>query len=107
MGELLTEHNGGGGVDGEGSGGQSPSRQGAGTGPSDPRNGVSWRRSTEMYSGVSSIVLGFTPWGLFMVQRAASEGPRGSHTWPRRGSGFSCPSRLVGPAQAAYELGWR
>ena len=38
MGELLTEHDGGGGVDGEGSGGQSPSRQGAGTGPSDPRN---------------------------------------------------------------------
>ena len=29
---------GGGGVDGDGSGGQSPSRQGVGTGPSDPRN---------------------------------------------------------------------
>ena len=29
MGELLTEHDGGGGVDGEGSGGRSPSRQGA------------------------------------------------------------------------------
>ena len=38
MGELLTEHDGGGGVDGEGSGGQSPSRQGAGTGTSDPQN---------------------------------------------------------------------
>ena len=38
MGELLTEHDGGGGVDGEGSGGQSPSWQGAGTGTSDPRN---------------------------------------------------------------------
>ena len=85
MGELLTEHDGGGGVDGEGSGGQSPSRQGAGTGPSDPQNEVSWRRSTEMYSGVSSIVLGFTPRGLFMVQRAAPGGARGSHTWPRRG----------------------
>ena len=41
MGELLTEHDGADGVDGEGSGGQSPSRQGAGTGPSDPRNLVS------------------------------------------------------------------
>ena len=41
MGELLTEHDGGGGVDEEGSGGQSPSRQGAGKGPSDPRNLVS------------------------------------------------------------------
>ena len=57
------DDDGGGGVDGDGSGGNSPSRQGAGTGPSDPRNGVSWRRSTEMYSGVSSIVLGFTPRG--------------------------------------------
>ena len=41
MGELLTEHDGGGGVDGEGSGGQSPSRQGAGTETSVPRNLVS------------------------------------------------------------------
>ena len=104
MGELLTEHDGGGGVDGEGSGGQSPSRQGAGTGSSDPRNEVSWRQSTEMYSGVSSIVLGFTPWGLFMVQRAAPEGPRGHHTWPRRGQIKFWTSRLIGLAQAASEL---
>ena len=32
MGELLTENHGGGVVEGDGSGGQSPSRQGAGTG---------------------------------------------------------------------------
>ena len=36
MGELLTEHHGGGVVKGDGSGGQSPSRQGVGTGPFDP-----------------------------------------------------------------------
>ena len=41
MGELLTEHDGGSGVDGEGSRGQSLSRQGARTGTSDPRNLVS------------------------------------------------------------------
>ena len=37
MGKLLTEHHGGGVVEGHGSEGQFPSRQGAGTGPFDPR----------------------------------------------------------------------
>ena len=48
--------------------------------------------------------LGFSPWGQFMVQRAASGGARGGHTTPRRGLGFPWLSRLVGPAQAASEL---
>ena len=89
MGELLTEHDGGGGVDGEGSGGQSPSRQGAGTGPSDPRNLVSM--AAELWSVSRKILrgLGFSPRGQFMVQRAASGGARGILTVPRRGSGFS------------------
>ena len=36
MGQLLTTHPGGSGGDEDGSGGRSPSRQGAGTGPSEP-----------------------------------------------------------------------
>ena len=51
MGELLTEHDGGGSVDGEGSGGQSPSRQGARTGTSDPRNLVSMAAALWNFSG--------------------------------------------------------
>ena len=104
MGELLTEHDGDGGVDGEGSGGQSPSRQGARTGPSDPRN-LFWM-AAELGVVFCKILrgLGFSPRGQFMVQRATSGGAPGGHTTPRRGLGFSWPSRLVGPAQATYDV---
>ena len=95
---------GGGGVDGDGSGGTSPSRQGAGTEISVPRN-LFWM-AAELGVVFCKILrgLGFSPWGKFMVQRAASGGARGSHTTPRRGLGFSWPSRLVGPAQAASDV---
>ena len=74
----------GGGVDGDDSRGNSPSRQGAGTKTSVPRNGVSrWRRRPWSLSGVSSIDVGFLRREGFYRRRGGARGCLGSphHTW--------------------------
>ena len=95
MGELLTEHDGGGGVDGDGFRGHFPARQGAGTETSVPRIGVSrWRRRPWSLSGVSSIGTVFLGRKGFYRRRGGAGGHLGApHPRPARpGSG---PRRLV------------
>ena len=81
MGELLTEHRGGGDVDGDGSGGQSPSRQGARTGPSDPRNLVSMAAELWNFSWNMALVFrGFSSRGGINRRKGGGwRHPRGPH----------------------------
>ena len=84
----------GGGVDGDGSGGNSLSRQGAETETFVPRIRVFWwRRSYGTLLEKSSILLGFAPRRQYIVQRASRGGDRGGHAMPRRGP----PSGRAGP----------
>ena len=50
-----------------------------------PRIWTSERRRHGTFRDLSSIYLGFTPRGLFMVEKAAPEGSRGGLATPRRG----------------------
>ena len=75
----------GGGVDGDGSGSNSLSRQGAETETSIPQIRVDDGGGSRAFHGFLSILLGYTPRGLFMVLRVAPEGSRVSHTMFRRG----------------------
>src|SRR5215203_4051476 len=78
----------GGGVNGDGSGGNSPSRRRAGTETSVPRNGVSrWRRRPWSLSGVSSIVVGFSVAREYIGERAESGEQGGSLPTSGRGQG--------------------
>ena len=95
------KHDGGGGVDGDGSGGQSLSRQGAGTGPSDPRNLVSMvaaRRnfSWKMIDSFRVFASGginrpkydgqSRPWAPHHVPARPEVGPLHHMVWRGRGS---------------------
>ena len=79
MGELLTEHDGGGGVDGDGFRGHFPVPAACRNRDSVPRNGVSrWRRRPWSLSGVSSIGVGFSRReGLYRRKGSARGVPRG------------------------------
>jgi hypothetical protein len=93
-------------TDGDGSGGTSPSRQGAGTDNFVPRIRRRWRRSCGTLSRNLPIVLGFSVGRLFIGEEASSEvdqvhltmwrcGPGGA---PPHGEPALCPpsgSRLV------------
>src|ERR1041385_2756234 len=81
---------GGSNVDGDESGGTSPSRQGAGTGILSPRNLMAMVAEIGIASGEKGSILGVsTPRGKYR-RRGASRGPT-------RQSGGSLARRRVGP----------
>ena len=69
----------GGGVDGDGSGGTSPSRQGAGTETSVPRNLSAMAAALRMFLWNMTDPSRFMRRGQYIGERA-SEGTRGAHT---------------------------
>ena len=75
----------GGGVDGDGSGGNSPSRQGAETETSVPRTRVVDGGRDGTFRGSMLGCPGFSRDGEYMGERATSVGAQGAHTMPRRG----------------------
>ena len=77
----------GGGVDGDGSGGNSPSRQGAKTELVSPEIRRRWWRRGGTFRGSRLMILGFMLWRDVIGGRATSRGGRGAHTLPRRGPG--------------------
>jgi hypothetical protein len=64
-------------TDGDGSGGTSPSRQGAGTETSVPRNSRRWWRSYGNLYGNLPTPLGFSVPRLYIGERASSGGSQG------------------------------
>ena len=110
MGELLTEHDGGGGVDGEGSGGQTLSRQGAGTGPSDPRNLVSMAAELWNFSWNMTLVFRvFQSGGIYRRKGKVGGHPGGPHHVVARPGGPAPPygvaassAHFVSPLDSVY-----
>jgi hypothetical protein len=78
-------------TDGDGSGGTSPSRQGAGTETSIPQNLSSTAAALRNYSGKNAIVLGFSVPRLLIGEKAASEVGKGGLTIGGRGQGLRRP----------------
>jgi hypothetical protein len=77
----------GGGVDGDGFGGNSPSRQGAET--ASPEIGLRWWRCYGNFRGWMPIILGFSRRKEFIGGRAMSKGTQGAHTIRWRGEGVT------------------
>ena len=75
----------GGGVDGDGSGGNSLSRQGAKTETSVPRISSAMVAAWRKFCGRRLDDLGYSRYGEYMGERATSVGAQGGHTMPRRG----------------------
>jgi hypothetical protein len=80
-------------TDGHGSGGTSPSRQGAGTETSVPQNLSSTAAALRNCSGKTLIVLGFSVPRLYIGEGVASGGDQGGLT--TRGSGQPWPRPLM------------
>ena len=76
---------GGSNVDGDESGGTSPSRQGAGIGILVPRSLMAMAAEIGIASGKRGPESGFPRHALNICQRGASEVPRGAQAPPRRG----------------------
>jgi hypothetical protein len=75
-------------TDGDGSGGTSPSRQGAGTETSVPRNLASTVAALRNYSGKLPTPLGFSVLRLYIGEGASSGGIQGLLTPGWRGQGL-------------------
>jgi hypothetical protein len=86
----------GGGVDRDGSGGNSPSRQGAGIETSAPKIGLRWWRRCGTLSGKTPIDLTFLRQRLYIGREAMSEGTRGAHTRWWCGQGWTRARRWCG-----------
>jgi hypothetical protein len=74
-----------GGVDGDGSEGNSPSQQGAGTETSVPRNWSSMAAALRNFSWIEAYSFRVFMLGQFIGGRAMLEGARGAHTMWWRG----------------------
>jgi hypothetical protein len=83
----------GGGVDGDGSGGNSPSRQGAKTETSVPRNWSPMVAALQNFSSTEARQFRVFPQREYIGGRAMSEGVLGAHTRWWRGQGH--PRHLV------------
>ena len=104
MGELLTEHDGGGGVDGDGFRGHFPVPAACRNRDSVPRIGVSrWRRRPWSLSGVSSIRLGFLGRGGFYRRRGGVGGATGPPPHRLAARGPPAPPYGVGPLLPASD----
>jgi hypothetical protein len=79
IGDINSDEDGG-GVDGDGSGGNSPSWQGAGTETSIPQISSVMVAVLQNFFGKMSIDLGFSRRRLYIGGGAMSEGTRDSHT---------------------------
>ena len=86
MGELPTEHHGGGVVEGDGSEGNSQSRQGAETGTSVPRIRVlAMTAALDVFWKYGRRLLGFWVMSEFIGEEATRGGQRGDEVGPTRG----------------------
>ena len=81
----------GGGVDGDGSGGNSPSRQGARTQTSVPRISSATVAALRNFSWISARFLGFSTRRHLIGEEATRGGARGAHTTPGRGLAWPAP----------------
>jgi hypothetical protein len=92
-------------TDGDGSGGTSPSRQGAGTETYVPRN--SSAAAAELRNSfwkISLIPLGFSVPRLYIGEGASSEVDRGGLTHRGRGQGLGHAALVCGPLMAPLRL---
>ena len=94
----------GGGVDGDVSRGNSPSRQGAGTEISVPRSRVDDGGGYGTFCGWRLIDLGFSRRGQYIGERAMSVGARGAHTTWWRGQGGARAATWCGHLGALLSL---
>jgi hypothetical protein len=80
-------------TDGDGSGGTSPSQQGAGTETSVPRNSSTAMAEMRNCSGKTSTPLGFSVPRLYIGEGVSSEGSQGLFTpgWRDQGLGRASP----------------
>jgi len=94
----------GGGVDGDGSGGNSPSRQGAGTEISVPRTRVDDGGGYGTFRGIWLGPLGFSREKQFIGERARSVGAQGAHSTWWRGQGWARATLWCGQPLAPLRL---
>ena len=95
----------GGGVDGDGSGGTPPSRQGAGTEISVPRTRVDDGGVYGTFRGWRLMYLGFSLGGVYIGERATSGGLRAPHhpqAWLRVGPRLGMVRALRGPSSTPF-----
>ena len=94
----------GGGVDGDGSGGNSPSRQVPEQRLLSPESRLRRRRRYGTFRGFLLSSLGFSRDGEYMGGRARSVDARGPHTLPRRGQGWTRAQGWCGHPSAPLRL---
>jgi hypothetical protein len=91
-------------TDEDGSGGTSPSRQGAGTETLSPKIHRRWRRSCGTLSGKLPIVLGFSIPRLLIGEGASSGGDQGGLTIGGHGQGLGRAPSWCGQPLARLRL---
>ena len=92
MGELLTKHHGGSSVDGDGFGGQSPSRQGAGAELSDPpKLGFDGGGASGLFSGKRFFFRRFLDEGINRANRRHEAVSEGRGRVPGAGGPWAAP----------------
>ena len=103
MGKLLTKHHEGGVVEVDGSGGNSQSRQGAGTGTSVPRVRVFGGGGAQMrFWRYGRRLFGFQVRSEFIGEEATRKGGRGDAVGPTHGLGWAaagCLLEAMGPSR--------